>query len=1196
MSDPLFGAGFFVGILGNLLARHIDPAARSAAEAIFARLTRRQPDLPPNHDVERVCRTSLRQSLELMAQSMDLHIAQPKTLVEAFKNRFDADGRWKPMIDWWHTDEKDWFVRFTENIASDRSLADFDLGWIQGASSLNDPLRSLKNPELEQHFSKALVKWVERHVTVGKPPAFFAEWVRDGWPIAQDSPHVRIALFPAWCLFLQQHFKQNENVKAILTADWLASIDARLQQIPMSAEQWTAALREPLGEQLRMLIELRDQVQQLAASHAGLEERTGQLFALVLAFRGEVGAGFSQVRAILETQHKEVVRKLDTSLSNDRQILAKLNHLIAAEHRVHRESTATDRAAPSEKRIADSKLLASDGAARFTRLVGRAQEKALLTRAWNDDGCRVLSFVAWGGTGKTSLIVDWLVKSFFERDWEGVDAFFDWSFYSQGTRDQSSASSDAFFSAALRHFGEDQMAGSNAAPEEKASRLAAAMAKQRTLLILDGLEPLQHPRKPGQEEGRLKDNGMATLLRLLAQSRSPGLCIITTRVPVMDLRRFHDSTVHEVPLNHLSVRHGAELLHLAGARFAGAASIAPDDQELIAAVKAVKGHAMTLQMLGGYLGSVQKGDIRRRDRVDFGKVFDDQLEGHTYNVMAAYEEWFKAEGPRGRRQLAVLRMLGLFDRVADAGCIQALRRDGGIAGVSDEVAALSEDDWQATLSHLSEKKLVFVDRDTQALDAHPLLREFFAQSLQEGQPEAWRAAHGRIYTHLRDTAPGSTRFDARDAMLAQYGTPSAKQPTLEDLKPLYDAVTHGCHAGLHQEVCDDVYYMRIQRMSEAYSVRVLGAIGLDLAAVTCFFEVPWSRISQLVTEDAQPWLLNQAASWLRSLGRLTESLEPMRLSGEMDVRDKQWLGAAISYINLCETEQALGEVSAAYVDAEQAVIYADRSGDTLWKVASHCKVADTLQQAGRRDEAEARFRQAEQMQELQTYNSLLYSLRGFRYCELLLSASERYAWQAILQIGSQNSDLGALTAVAHRASKTLQIAVNNRWLLDASLDRITLGCTALYSAMLAASEAEMRESQREIARCNLDLAVTGLRQAGQLVMLPCSLLSRAWLRFLDGQRTGPDGAQEDLDEAWEIAERGPMRLFMADILLYRARLFFREKEYPWKDAPDRSGNRNGNRSAKDDLADAEYWINRCGYHRRDEELADAKLAILGSAG
>lgn len=77
-------------------------------------------------------------------------------------------------------------------------------------------------------------------------------------------------------------------------------------------------------------------------------------------------------------------------------------------------------------------------------------------------------------------------------------------------------------------------------------------------------------------------------------------------------------------------------------------------------------------------------------------------------------------------------------------------------------------------------------------------------------------------------------------------------------------------------------------------------------------------------------------------------------------------------------------------------------------------------------------------------------------------------------------------------------------------------------------------------------------------------------------------SQADLDEAWEIAERGPMRLHMADIHLYRARLFFREKDYPWE-------------SPQADLAAAEKLINECGYHRRDEELADAKRALLGIA-
>jgi hypothetical protein len=78
-----------------------------------------------------------------------------------------------------------------------------------------------------------------------------------------------------------------------------------------------------------------------------------------------------------------------------------------------------------------------------------------------------------------------------------------------------------------------------------------------------------------------------------------------------------------------------------------------------------------------------------------------------------------------------------------------------------------------------------------------------------------------------------------------------------------------------------------------------------------------------------------------------------------------------------------------------------------------------------------------------------------------------------------------------------------------------------------------------------------------------------------------------LDEAWEIAERGAMKLFLADIHLYRARLF---------------GTRNGELGARNqsekypwESPAAEKLINDCGYHRCDEELADARQAILGSA-
>ena len=169
-------------------------------------------------------------------------------------------------------------------------------------------------------------------------------------------------------------------------------------------------------------------------------------------------------------------------------------------------------------------------------------------------------------------------------------------------------------------------------------------------------------------------------------------------------------------------------------------------------------------------------------------------------------------------------------------------------------------------------------------------------------------------------------------------------------------------------------------------------------------------------------------------------------------------------------------------------------------------------------------------------------------------------------------------------------------LLDIALDHLTLGRAALCAAILE-SRSGRRESaqtpspaapefdQRGLtsAATELDAAVSGLRHSGRSDILPHGLLTRAWLRFLTGARTGPDSAQADLDEAWEIAERGPMRLFLADIHLYRARLFGCRMPdtgcpYPWE-------------SPKADFAAARKLIEQCGYGRRKEELEDAEKAI-----
>lgn len=777
------------------------------------------------------------------------------------------------------------------------------------------------------------------------------------------------------------------------------------------------------------------------------------------------------------------------------------------------------------QRIAPSRLTHT-----AEKLFGRHSELALLDAAWHDPNIHLVSIIAWGGVGKTCLVATWAAE-LAVRGYDGADCF-DWSFYSQGTREMGNASADVFVNAALTFFGDAELAQSAASPWDKGSRLAELVAQRRALLILDGLEPLQHP--PGPLEGELKDPAMKALLKGLAV-RNAGLCLVTSRVKVVDLHLHQGTTAPEWDLEHLSTTAGVELLQSLGVHGARA--------EIERLVEDVEGHALTLNLLGRFLFRAHQGDVRRRDRVKFQKADRAVQGGHAFRAMEAYETWLGDGGEEGKRQVAVLRLLGLFDRPAASGCLAALRREPAISGLTEELVGLEEEDWSLALSALQEASLVVCGEEG-SVDAHPLIREYFAHRLREGNLEGWRAAHGRLFDFLQES--------------------TEDQPEgLERLQPLYQAVVHGCLGGREQEACDKVYFDRISRGREAYVVKKLGAFGADLGAVACFFEQPWSRISSSLAEADQAWLLNQAAFRLRALGRLEEAVEPMRAGLQMRIDQEVWESASRIAGNLSALQLTLGDVQGAVRDAEQSVGFADRSGDAFSKTVSRTTLADALHHAGERVDALKDFREAEVMQaESQPSYPLLYSLRGFQYCDLLLAEPERDAWRVVGGVvprEKSRQDAGAPSGcqeVERRGKKMFDWRVPSDSILDIALDHLTLGRTLFYRAIL--ERTDLSDAASEI-----ELAVDGLRSAGQVDYLVRGLLTRAWLRT---QMDDQDDARADLEEAWEIAVGGSMRLLQADVLMYRARLF-------------------GDREA---LVQARALIEKHGYGRRLEELEDAE--------
>jgi len=779
-------------------------------------------------------------------------------------------------------------------------------------------------------------------------------------------------------------------------------------------------------------------------------------------------------------------------------------------------------------------------------LVGREAELARLDAAWEEPGTHVLTFVAFGGVGKSALVGRWLDRLAADG-WRGARRVLDWSFYSQGTEERV-ASADRFLDYALRFFGDpDPTAG---AARDRGLRLAELVRREKTLLVLDGVEPLQHPQGP--LGGRLKDPGLSALLKSLAGDHS-GLCVVTTRERIADLASF-PTTAPQVSLETLSPESGAELLRQLG--------VQGKDSELRVASVELGNHALALSLFADYLRRAYDGDVRRHREVDLGRAAERQG-GHALRVIGAYARWL-GEG----RELAILRLVGLFDRPATKEALAALRARPEIPGLTEPLVDLPDEEWQWSVSRLRDYGLVLPADPQQpgALDAHPLVRVYFQEELERERPQAWQEGNLRLYEHLKGAAPEFPE-------------------TLEAMEPLYTAVVHGCRAGRQQEAMDEVYLRRIQRGDEFYSSRKLGAFGSELAALAGFFDRTWDQPSSRLTAADQAFVLNAAAFRLRALGRLAEAVQPIQVGLESYIAQEDWKAAAVVASNLSELTLTLGEVGRAVAFGEQSVARADGSGDAYRRMVNRTTLADAQHQAGRREESAEGFSAAEAMQvEQQPEYPWLYALRGYQYCDLLVSRGEPEDGAGLDGLATaQGEARQRCQEVQDRAGQTLEWMTSERWLLFIALDHLSLGRAHLGLALTAprpATQGEEAEADFAQAAEHLDCAVEGLRQAGQEIFLPSGLLARAALHRLRGNQIG---TAADLSEALEIAERGGMRLHACDAHLEGARLTLQQGDAV---------------AARQHVAAARRLVNETGYKRREREVAwlEGRVGVPGSAG
>jgi hypothetical protein len=151
--------------------------------------------------------------------------------------------------------------------------------------------------------------------------------------------------------------------------------------------------------------------------------------------------------------------------------------------------------------------------------------------------------------------------------------------------------------------------------------------------------------------------------------------------------------------------------------------------------------------------------------------------------MESYQTWL-GEGP----ELAILRMLGLFDRPVDEQTLGALLKSPAIPGLTESLTDLRPSAWRTILARLRRARLLAGEdpHNPEHLDTHPLVREYYGEQLRSQRTEAWKECNRRLYDHYRTLAPQLPE-------------------SFRDMEPLFLSVICGCHAGLFHEALHEIY-------------------------------------------------------------------------------------------------------------------------------------------------------------------------------------------------------------------------------------------------------------------------------------------------------------------------------------------------------------------------------------------------------
>lgn len=676
----------------------------------------------------------------------------------------------------------------------------------------------------------------------------------------------------------------------------------------------------------------------------------------------------------------------------------------------------------------------------------------MLDELWEEDTVNLVEIVAFGGSGKSAVVNKWL-SEISKSGYRGAENVYAWSFYWQSETVDVHSAGDYFIEHALEWFGDPEP--TRGTHWSKAERLVDLVRQSRTLLILDGLESLQHA--AGDKFGLIYNPAVSLLVKELA-SGIDGLCVITTRFSIPELSSFFDGRVcnHELP--PLSSSASRQLLkHLGVVGSAG---------ELDNVANSYSGHPLSLVLLAGYLATAFKGELTNFSaiRTSFG---DKHKLGYLKKLMHDYLHWL-ADKPG----LQVLRLLCLVGRSIALAEIVAISRREVIDGLTDNLQSLSDVEWNFVIRDLEDARLISLDSsgDESILDCHPLIRDYVEERLCLEMELAWVQGHALIFYFLLEQL-------------------SYSPSNIKDMDPFFRAVIHGVRAGEVEEAFN-FYYIKIK--NRQFSMLTEGSHYADQACIRSFFHREWDTPSRELNEQAQHYLSMSAATNLIYLGNINAAIGPSVKSISWFRQQGEHLQAALATGPLISMYIATGDLASASQlldDVEQDV---HGTGNGILQAMLLNFRAYILFLQGDNAQARTLFELADlELTRPKPGSHAEFPTISSYYCKFLL-------------------ETGDLTKALERSLKTMAWRRSGSW--QVAFDTTSL----LASDILVLGLVFLQLGDKVNAKVQLQRQVEIFQSGCEWLYLPTGLNSRA--RFFAAVRD-LNAAAKDLKQSLEISQR-----------------------------------------------------------------------------